>query len=137
MSAMTIKIPLKEEDFESNKTVENLISGSTNTGLIIGVTESELLLNGYYTDGKRRYKCLSKGIKISWDEVRRVQNELKNKGKRKPKVKTIKEEFIDDSYTQEYLDKLPIVTINDRKFYIDTKRRERRLVERPEAVSVF
>ena len=137
MSAITTKIPLNEEDFESNKKVENLVSGSKHNGLIIGITASKLLLNGYYTDGTKRYKCLSKGIEISWDEIKKLQDELKNKGKAKPKSKTIKEEFIDESYTQEYLDTLPIVTINDRKFYIDTKKRERRLVNRPEAVSKF
>ena len=137
MSVITAKIPLNEEDFESNRKVENLVSGSKHNGLIIGITASKLLLNGYYTDGMKRYKCLSKGVEISWDEVKRLQEELKNKGKTKPKSKTIKEEFIDESYTEEYLKTLPIVTINNRKFYIDTKKRERRLVNRPEAVSKF
>ena len=137
MSAIAIRIPLTEEDFKSDNKIENLVSGSKTTGLIIGITKSELLLNGYYTNGTKRYKCLSKGVKISWEEIKKLQNELKYKGKAKPKSKTIKEEFIDDSYTQEYLDTLPVVTINERKFYIDTIKRERRLVDRPEAVSKF
>ena len=137
MSAIAIRIPLNEEDFKSDKKIETLVSGSKTTGLIIGITKSELLLNGYYTDGTKRYKCLSKGVKISWEEVERLQKELKNKSKRKSQSKTITDEFIDEEYTQEYLDTLPVVTINERKFYIDTTKRERRLVERPEAVSKF
>ena len=133
MSAIDIKIPLnEEEDFKSDKNIKNLISGSSNYGLIIGITKNELLLNSYYTQNEKRYKCLSKGVKISWDEIKHIQNRLNNK-----KSKTIKEEFIDDDYSLEYLKTLPIVTINERKFYIDTKKRERRLTERPSAVSKF
>jgi len=133
MSALDVKIPLNiEEDFKSDKNMENLISGSSKYGLIIGVTKTNLVLNSYYTQNEKRYKCLSKGVKISWDEVKQIQNRLNNK-----KSKTIKEEFIDDDYSQEYLESLPIVTINGRKFYIDTKKRERRLIERPSAVSKF
>jgi len=135
MSAIDIKIPLnEEEDFKSDKNIENLISGSSKYGLIIGVTKKNLVLNSYYTQNGKRYKCLSRGVKISWDEVKQVQDKL-NRGKKKSK--TIKEEFIDNDYSQEYLDTLPIVTINERKFYIDTKKRERRLTERPNAVSKF
>jgi len=133
MSAIEVKIPLNtEEDFKSDKNMENLISGSSKYGLIIGVTKTNLILNSYYTQNEKRYKCLSKGVKISWNEIKQVQNKLNGK-----KSKTIIEEFIDDDYSQEYLESLPIVTINERKFYIDTVKRERRLIDRPNAVSKF
>jgi len=131
--SITLKIPLnEEEDFKSNENIENLISGSSKYGLIIGITKTNMILNSYYTFNGKRYKCLSKGVKISWDEIKQVQDKLNNK-----KSKIIKKEFIDNNYSKEYLKTLPIVTINDRKFYIDTKKRERRLVERPNAVSKF
>ena len=133
MSAIEVKIPLNtEEDFKSDKNMENLISGSSKYGLIIGVTKTNLILNSYYTQNEKRYKCLSKGVKISLDEIKQVQNKLNGK-----KSKTIIEEFTDDDYSQEYLESLPIVTINERKFYIDTVKRERRLIDRPNAVSKF
>ncbi len=131
--SITLRIPLnEEEDFKSNESIENLISGSSKCGLIIGITKTNIILNSYYTLGEKRYKCLSKGVEISWDEIKQIQNKLNNK-----KSKTIKKEFIDNDYSKEYLKTLPVVTINDRKFYIDTKKRERRLVERPNAVSKF
>jgi len=136
MSAIMTRIPLNDEDFKSSNQIENLISGSKTNGLMIGITKSNLVLNGYYTAGQRRYKCLSKGVEVSWEEIKRLQSKL-NRKRPNTKSKTIKEEFIDDSYTQEYLDTLPIVTINDKKFYIDTQKRERRLVKRPGAVSKF
>ena len=133
---IVLRIPLyEEEDFKSDKKMENLISGSESNGLMIGITKSNIVINGYYTVGSKKYKCLTKGVKMSWEEIRKLQNKLTNKGKRKSKV--IKEEFIDGEYTQEYLNTLPIVTINNVKFYIDTQKRERRAVSNPDMVSRF
>ena len=96
MTNLVLKIPLKDEDLESDKKIKKLVSGTKTAGLIIGITKSKLTLNGYYTENKQKYKCLIKGAEITWEEVKRLQDELK----KKPKSKTDKEEFIDTSNTK-------------------------------------
>ncbi len=107
-------------------------SGTNDSGITIVATTKGLEIGGFYRDfppGERKYSNLREPIKISWEEFDKIKinhKQMVGGGK----IPDILEDDIDESY----LKSLPIVTINDSKYYIDGNRRERRPVKFPNQV---
>jgi hypothetical protein len=104
--------------------------GTHDTGIILDVNKKGIKISGYYTDRNIMFSIFHKPIFIHWDEFDKIKNILF-----KPKKKY--KEIPDDVPNQEYFDTLPIVELNDRQFYIDSKRCERREVDNPNKVIKF
>jgi hypothetical protein len=105
--------------------------GTSNTGIVLEVNKKGIKINGYYAGKDVIFSIFHKPVFIRWDEFDKIKNILS-----KPK-KRHKEILDDDIPDQEYFDTLPIVELNDRQFYIDSKRCERREVENTNKVIKF
>jgi hypothetical protein len=123
-----------EEELPENKNVERIIAGMKSSGMIIDVTKEGLEINAYYTAFEQdiKYANLRDPVIITWEELERIKGRIFNT-KKKIAVKDRIESVVD----AEYLETLPIVTINRKKYYIDPAKRERRSVEKPEEIWRF
>ena len=110
---------------------ERLITGSKTAGMMIDITEFGIKINGYYTgwSGEKRYANLREPVEIPWIELERLKERIKN-----PKGKKAILDRVEEDINEEYLETLPIVTINKQKYYIDATKKERRSVKRPTEV---
>jgi hypothetical protein len=117
------------------KRCERLIAGSSVGGMFIDVCKDGIEVNAYYTgwQGDLKYAVLRDGIVIPWEEVEKIKNRVLKPTKEKTSVF----DHMDDEVNIEYLKTLPIVHINKRRYYIDSMKRERRSVEKPEEVWRF
>ena len=122
-----------EEEPPKNKRVERLIAGGPSSGMLIDVTKKGVEINGYYTGfsgSDTKYAVLRGPVFISWEDIEKTRAKLS-----KPKKKGAGElDRIETELDQEYLDTLPKVTINGRRYYIDADRKERRSVDNPKEV---
>lgn len=120
---------------KDKKAIERLFMGSGSNGIIFDITQRGIEVNGYYEGFNKnvKYSNLRNSVFIPWKEVDKMRQRIKLSGKKNKEVPI----FIDESPNEEYLSTLPIVHINGRKFYIDSVRRERRLVDRPQNVYKF
>lgn len=119
----------------AKKKCERLIAGTKNHGMIIDVTPVGMEINAYYTgfvDPDKKYAVLREPIIIPWEELEKVRARAKHI---KGKVASLDRVEID--VDEEYLGTLPVVTMNSRRYYIDSERRERRAVENPSEVWKF
>lgn len=125
---------LDEEPKTTTKT-ERIVAGTNNSGMIIDVTKEGVEINSYYTgfNSDTKYSIFSNPVKIPWEELEKMKTRLNSRKRKSSVVPDVVEEEIDMSY----LKSLPIVTINNNRFYIDPERRERRSVNRPEEVWRF
>ena len=91
-------------------------------------------LNAYYTGfgEDAKYSVLLEPTVIPWDSLSKIKDRIFN-----TKTTKSKRDRIELEIDKEYLDTLPIVTINGKKYYIDPEKRERRLAERPQEVWKF
>lgn len=115
---------------ESKKGSKQFKMGTNNTGIILDVNKKGIKINGYYAGRNAVFSIFHKPIFISWPEFDKIRNILL-----KPKKRH--KDLPDDTLNQEYFDTLPIIELNDRKFYIDSKRHERREVNNPNKVTKF
>jgi len=124
---------------EVKKGVKRYSMGGTTAGVVLDVSEEGFSVNGYYQSFRTDTKlaCLSSPVLISWSELDKIRKSVFEKPKRKKakkgrkkKVKEIKPDRVDKP-DEEYLDSLPIVTINGAKYYIDAEKQERRSVRNP------
>lgn len=121
-----------EFDKDSTKKKRRLMIGSKSNGVYIDITKEGLYLNGYYKgfrEDDTRYTNLREPMFISWEDIEKEKNKL-TKTHKNPLVPD-REEIVVDS---EYLKKLPLVTINGIKYYIDAECRERRTERNPRQV---
>jgi hypothetical protein len=118
----------------SNKKCERIIAGTPSSGMYIDITKEGIELNSYYTGftSETKYSVFTNPVVISWEDLDKMKSRLKNR-----KSKVITPDRIEDDIDTDYLKSLPIVTINNNKFYIDPERRERRLVGNPRNVWRF
>ena len=121
------------DDVKKVKKSKRLSMGSTTAGIIMDIDKEGIYFNGYYQGINRptKYAVMSSPGFIAWEELDKIRNILNSKKKKKNDP-----DFIDNP-PEEYLKTLPIVTLNGMKYYIDTDRKERRLVERPQNVFKF
>lgn len=120
---------------ENKEAKERLFMGSGSSGIIFDVTRRGIEINGYYegVDADTKYTNLRKFVFIPWKEFDKIKQRAETSGK---KDRTIPD-FIDKLPDEKYLKTLPIVHINNRKYYIDGVRKERRLVNNPQNVYKF
>ncbi len=136
--------PLFKKDLlskELKKGVRRIMLGSNYNGLYIDISPTGLTFNGYYEDGDERgvlYANVRYPVEIEWSEFDRIklvcEQDAKPKRKSKPKKAGQAPYLIDDKPDKDYLDGLPIVTMNKKKYFLDPDRRERRLVDDPTKV---
>jgi hypothetical protein len=97
-----------------------------------------LYVNGYYAGlgSPKKYANMREPLFISWEDFEVLKFEAL---RGTPKEAPVKEKLPDsiDAPSKDYLDKLPIVTLNGIKFYIDMDRKERRPVSNPRHVFNF
>lgn len=115
------------------KGVERFIMGSKSSGIVFDMTENGIEVNGYYEglNSEEKYANIINPILISWEDFDKMRYVAEHRNS-----KNIPD-LIDNVPDEEYLATLPIVHINDRKYYIDSTRRERRTVSNPKNVYRF
>ncbi len=131
--------PLFKEK-EVLKGVKRLLMGGKTAGVVVDVSIDGIELNGYYQSfsSDKKFACVREPVQITWDEfdkIRKSVSEEKPKRRKRKKKEVVPDKI--DTPTEEYLDTLPIVTINNAKYYIDADRRERRSATNPEKVFNF
>jgi len=131
------KPELLEKDLK--KGVRRIMLGSGVNGIYIDISPTGLTFNGYQEGSTKDilYANIRNPIEIEWSEFERIRQLAieDKKPKRKAKLrKTLAPHWTDDTPDEDYLDKLPIVTMNDKKFFLDPDRRERRSVDDPTKV---
>jgi len=131
--------PLFEDPPDPKKGVQRLKLGSTSAGVIIDVSEKGITINGYYQSFSNEdtfFSCVREPAEMTWEELEKVKRVAKPSKKKKvnKKKKDILEPDKIDEPSEEYLDSLPIVTINKKKYYLDTELRHRRPTDNPNTV---
>jgi hypothetical protein len=122
--------PIWDEDEKNCSAGKDVIViGTSTAGIVLKVTKDGLELNGYYEgfSTKNKLSLLREFATISWDNLEKIKQQLL--------VSTKKggPDYITDN-SKEYLDSLPVVTLNGRRFYIDMKKRIRMPVDAPAQV---
>lgn len=127
--------PLFANTSEPAKNTERLIMGSGSSGIVFDITRKGLEVNGYYEGFNKRtkYANLTKPVFIPWEELNKTKERVLSSGK----VDKFAPVFIDKVPDKKYLATLPTVHINNKEYYIDSIRRERRLVANPQNVYKF
>lgn len=115
-----------------------LVLGTRYSGIVLYVTKEGIEFNGYYTsaDGNTKYGVLKDFIKVPWNEFEKMKQDVFRKRKRQRDIQESPSRT-EDNVPQEYLDSLPVVTLNGRRFFVDLERRERRPVDNPKHVFKF
>ena len=126
-----------ESEPPKNKHCERLIAGGQSSGMFIDITKDGLEINAYYSADSRdiKYAILRESVVIPWKELDKMKVRAENPKKRKKKLGEL--DRVERKLDLEYLESLPIVTINNRKYYIDPIKRERRSVDVPQEVWRF
>lgn len=121
---------------ELKRGVRRIMLGSRSNGLYIDISPTGIAFNGYYEVDERLvlYANVRNPIEIEWSELerlRKIATENSKPKKRKTKLKKEKSlpYLIDENPDEGYLDTLPIVTMNGKRYIIDVERRERRAVD--------
>ena len=116
------------------KGVERFIMGGRSSGIVFDMTENGIEVNGYYegfNGGETKYANIINPILISWEDFDKMRYTAEHRN-----VRNIPD-LIDKVPDKEYLSTLPIVHINDKEYYIDSTRRERRAVSNPKNIYKF
>lgn len=126
------------KDGEINKGIKRLKMGGTTAGVVLDISRKGISVNGYYEgfSSDTKYACVRDPVEISWQEFEKMKKSVFAEKKSMSKKKTI-EPSRTDKPDSEYLESLPIVTINGSKYYIDASEKERRPVKSPEQVFKF
>jgi len=130
--------PIFREIEEKDSTIT--IGGIT-SGIVVRVNKKGLNINGYYAGltNRVKYANMREFTFISWEDLDKMRAEAfeKKKKKQTPKKRKVGAVPVIDKPDKERLKKLPIVTLNGKKYYIDMDRKERRPVDSPEKVYSF
>jgi len=129
--------PLYEEITpKASARYERLEAGGSTGGIVLDITRKGLVINGYYlsANGRARYANTLNPVKITWEDLEKARAEVNKPKKRRTAKKKIKPDRVEDVIDEAYLKSLPIVTINNDKYYIDAGRKERRSVKNPAKV---
>jgi hypothetical protein len=117
---------------KDNVKKQRLMTGTKENSIVIDATKQGLVFNAFYSSNEgTKYSILRQPVRISWDELEKIKVEMSTTVSKRNK--TIIPSF-NDKPSKEYLSNLPIVTINDRQYYIDGELRQRRPVNKPEQV---
>ena len=127
----------KDDPEQLEDTTQRLKLGGTSAGIVIDVTATGLTINGYYQSFNNKetyYGCVGDCVEIGWDELEKIRKGATAKPKKKKAKQKVLEPDLVEKPSEEYLDSLPIVTINKKKYYLDSELRQRRPCDRPERV---
>ena len=127
------------EDTEDAQGKRILTLGSNTAGIVIRISKKGVEFNGYYAglQDRAKYANMREFVLITWDDFDKLREDVFRRRKAIPKTKKREPDKIDKKIDKKYLDGLPKVTLNGRKFYIDVDRQERRPVDNPEQVFNF
>ena len=126
------------KDPELKKTDRVITLGGNNGGIVLFMTKEGLYINGYYSGlgEPKKYANMREPLFMSWQDFDMLRADTM-RGKPRPKELPERTADREDTPSEEYLDSLPIVTLNGIKFYIDVARQERRPVDFPSQVFNF
>jgi hypothetical protein len=129
----------KEEELVETNARRVITLGSNNSGIVVRVTKKGIEFNGYYAGltEASKYAIMREFILVSWDDFDKLREAVFRRKPIKKKLVVRDPDFIDDKPDQKYLDALPQVTLNGKKYYIDADRKERRPVDNPAQVFNF
>ncbi len=119
------------------KGVKRLKMGGKTAGIVMDASRKGIEINGYYTGfggSEVIYACTSEPIEMEWGELEKLRKIIfstKKKKQRDLKPYGVASYKIDEP-SKKYLESLPIVTINNKKYYIDAENRLRRPIEAPQ-----
>ena len=137
--ADSIRMPrpiFDEDDRVKKERCETLLMGTGVAGIVLRVFKDRMVIDGYYeseiVEGKT-HSNLRKPIVMTWEQLEKA----KQRATLPKKVVKALEPDYEDEPSKEYLASLPIVTINNNKYYIDGERKERRPVSNPGRVFVY
>ena len=131
--------PLWKDEEGETRTRRIMTLGSITGGIVVKVTKKGVFFNGYYAglQEPKKYANMMEFVFVAWDDFDKMREAV---FRRKPVTKKVvvrDPDFIDDKPDQKYLDTLPKVTLNGKKYYIDMDRQERRPVDNPGQVFNF
>jgi hypothetical protein len=124
-----------ENEAPPKKKTERLVAGSNSNGVLVDISKQGMEINAYYTGFSEdvRYAVLRQPVVIPWEELDKMKGRIFS-GRSK---KLARKDRIESNVDKDYLNQLPVVTINSKQYYIDPDRRERRAVDKPEEVWRF
>ena len=126
----------KDKPDDVKKGVQRLKLGSTSAGIVLDISKKGITINGYYQSSTNEgtfYACVREPVEIAWEEFEKLRQIASERKKRKASKKIFEPDKIDKP-DKKYLDKLPVVTINKKLYYLDAELRQRRPVDKPENV---
>lgn len=121
------------------KPIDRVITlGGNNGGLVLVMTKKGLFINGYYSGLTESIKFanMREPLFISWEDFDMLRRDTM-RGKPRDKVMPARDPDREDTPSDEYLEGLPVVTLNGMKFYVDVDLQERRPVDSPSQVFNF
>jgi hypothetical protein len=124
------------DDLEAEPTGKKLIVlGSGQSGIVLRISKKGLEFNGYYAGLREAVKHanLREYVFITWDELEKLR---KSMYKRKKKKKTRGPDKTEEA-AGDYLETLPVVTMNGKKYYLDEPNKQIRPLDNPQAVYNF
>ena len=131
--------PWDEESTHEKPTKRIITLGSNSNGIVVRITKKGIEFNGYYhglTEAKK-HANLRDFVFVSWDDFDKLRADVFRKKPLVKKKKVRDPDTIDDKPDMKYLETLPKVTMNGKKYYIDVENKERRPVDNPSQVFNF
>ena len=128
----------REEELEETPTKRVITLGTKTSGMVIRFTKKGVEFNGYYAGFNSGKKCANvRGfLEVSWDDFDTMRENVFKKRPLNIAQDRVPDK-VDETPDQEYLEALPKVTLNGKKYYIDMDRKERRPVDKPHQVYNF
>ena len=113
-----------------------VVLGSGQAGIVLRVSKKGLEFNGYYAGihDRVKYANLREYIFITWKELDKLKASLYKPKKRKKKAR--KPDEVEEA-AGDYLETLPVVTMNGKKYYLDEPNKQLRPLDNPQAVYNF
>lgn len=128
--------PVFEPDKKKPADKQILYAGTKTSGIVIKITKHGLEIEGYYKGMSEKspiYANLKEPVEINWEAINKAKDQLTTAKKYK-KINKDKPDNIELEVNEDYLNTLPIVTINSNRYYIDGTKRERRPLNNPKQV---
>ncbi len=127
----------KDKEDSLKPGVKRMKMGGKTSGVILDADKKGIKVNGYYDslgDRDLMYACTREPIELDWDELEKLRKIIHST--KKPKKRKLKDYGVApykiDKPSEEYLDSLPIVTLNNQKYYMDVENRLRRPTSKPD-----
>ncbi len=127
----------KDKEDSLKPDVRRMKMGGKTSGVILDADKKGIKVNGYYnalSDRDVIYACTREPIELDWEELEKLRKIVHSTNK--PKKRKLKDYGVApykiDKPSEEYLDSLPIVTLNNQKYYMDVENRIRRPTDKPD-----